>query len=89
MALFGGLIGGVWIGSGASAVHFGTVISKGVLHHTPDAHKAFLEVAQRARPGGYVIVGLYNSYGRIPKANDVSGGPSEDFKGNESTMGEV
>ena len=28
MALFGGLIGGVWIGSGASAVHFGTVISK-------------------------------------------------------------
>ncbi|AYM44320.1 inorganic phosphate transporter [Mycobacteroides abscessus subsp. abscessus] len=28
MALFGGLIGAVWIGSGASAVHFGAVISK-------------------------------------------------------------
>ena len=28
MALFGGLIGGVWIGSGAGAVHFGAVISK-------------------------------------------------------------
>lgn len=28
MALFGGLIGAVWIGSGANAVHFGAVISK-------------------------------------------------------------
>jgi PiT family inorganic phosphate transporter len=28
MALLGGLIGGVWIGSGAGAVHFGAVISK-------------------------------------------------------------
>ncbi|GAA2788171.1 inorganic phosphate transporter [Mycolicibacterium pallens] len=31
MALFGGLIGGVWIGSGTSAVHFGAVISKVLL----------------------------------------------------------
>jgi PiT family inorganic phosphate transporter len=30
-ALFGGLIGAVWIGSGASAVRFGTVVSKIVL----------------------------------------------------------
>lgn len=28
MALLGGLIGGIWIGSGAGAVHFGSVISK-------------------------------------------------------------
>jgi ubiquinone/menaquinone biosynthesis C-methylase UbiE len=45
---------------------FDLVIAKGVLHHTPDARRSFHEVARRARPGGYVIVGLYNSYGRIP-----------------------
>jgi ubiquinone/menaquinone biosynthesis C-methylase UbiE len=45
---------------------FDLVISKGVLHHTPDAHRAFLEVVKRARPGGYVIIGLYNLYGRVP-----------------------
>ncbi len=45
---------------------FDLVISKGVLHHTPDAHKAFLEVVKRVRPGGYVIIGLYNLYGRVP-----------------------
>ncbi|HXU83031.1 MAG TPA: methyltransferase domain-containing protein [Polyangia bacterium] len=45
---------------------FDLVISKGVLHHTPDAKRAFLEVAKRVRPGGYLIIGLYNSFGRIP-----------------------
>ncbi|MCS6914586.1 MAG: methyltransferase domain-containing protein [Myxococcales bacterium] len=45
---------------------FDLVIAKGVLHHTPDAQRAFLEVARRVRPGGYLIVGLYNRYGRVP-----------------------
>ncbi len=45
---------------------FDLVICKGVLHHTPDAERAFREVAKRVSPGGYVIIGLYNRYGRIP-----------------------
>lgn len=45
---------------------FDLVFAKGVLHHTADARRAFHEVAKRARPGGYVVVGLYNSYGRVP-----------------------
>jgi ubiquinone/menaquinone biosynthesis C-methylase UbiE len=45
---------------------FDLVISKGVLHHTPDCHKAFHEVAKRVKKGGYLIIGLYNLYGRVP-----------------------
>jgi SAM-dependent methyltransferase len=44
---------------------FDVVISHGVLHHTYDARKAFSCVARKAKPGGIVMVGLYNSYARI------------------------
>ncbi len=45
---------------------FDLVICKGVLHHTADARAAFRAAAQMVRPGGYVLVGLYNRIGRIP-----------------------
>ncbi len=45
---------------------FDLVICKGVLHHTADARRAFASVCKYARPGGYVLVGLYNHIGRIP-----------------------
>jgi SAM-dependent methyltransferase len=45
---------------------FDVVVSHGVLHHTYDARGAFAHIARKVKPGGVVIVGLYNSYGRIP-----------------------
>jgi SAM-dependent methyltransferase len=43
---------------------FDYVISLGVLHHTEDARGAFRRVARLVRPGGYVVIGLYNAYSR-------------------------
>jgi 2-polyprenyl-3-methyl-5-hydroxy-6-metoxy-1,4-benzoquinol methylase len=45
---------------------FDVVLSSGVLHHTADPAAAFAKVAPLARPGGMVIVGLYNAIARIP-----------------------
>jgi 2-polyprenyl-3-methyl-5-hydroxy-6-metoxy-1,4-benzoquinol methylase len=45
---------------------FDVVISHGVLHHTFDARKAFSQIVKKAKPGGTIMVGLYNSYARIP-----------------------
>src|SRR5262245_48864833 len=45
---------------------FDLVIAKGVLMATRDARAAFHAICPLVRPGGYVIVGLYNRYGRIP-----------------------
>jgi SAM-dependent methyltransferase len=41
------------------------VFCNGVLHHTGDAKRGFLQVARLVRPGGYLTVGLYNAYGRL------------------------
>jgi carbamoyltransferase len=43
---------------------FDFVISNGVLHHTNDARSAFARISRLAKPGGYVIVGLYSAYSR-------------------------
>ncbi|WP_313801387.1 methyltransferase domain-containing protein [Sphingobium sp.] len=51
---------------GLRAGAFDIVYCSGVLHHTPDPGAAFAQVARLARPGGLVIVGLYNSYARLP-----------------------
>lgn len=40
------------------------VFCNGVLHHTGAAKNGFAHLARIVRPGGYVTVGLYNSYGR-------------------------
>lgn len=45
---------------------FDVVYSSGVLHHTPNPRAAFADVARLARPGGIVIVGVYNAVARIP-----------------------
>jgi SAM-dependent methyltransferase len=45
---------------------FDVVYSAGVVHHTPDPAAAFERVVRLARPGGTVIVGVYNSIARLP-----------------------
>jgi SAM-dependent methyltransferase len=45
---------------------FDLVYSSGVLHHTPDPAAAFGHIASAARPGGLVVIGLYNRYARLP-----------------------
>ena len=45
---------------------FDVVYSSGVVHHTPDPPAAFAAVARLVRPGGIVIVGVYNTVARLP-----------------------
>ena len=45
---------------------FDVVYTSGVLHHTPDPRASFASVAKLAKPGGIIVVGLYNTYGRAP-----------------------
>ena len=45
---------------------FDVVISHGVLHHTYDAKRAFSHIAKKVKPGGIIMVGLYNYYARVP-----------------------
>jgi 2-polyprenyl-3-methyl-5-hydroxy-6-metoxy-1,4-benzoquinol methylase len=45
---------------------FDVVVCTGVLHHTPEPAAAFATVAELARPGGVLVIGLYNAYARIP-----------------------
>jgi 2-polyprenyl-3-methyl-5-hydroxy-6-metoxy-1,4-benzoquinol methylase len=51
---------------GLRAGAFDVVACSGVLHHTPDPHAAFAKVVELARPGGMVVIGLYNAIARIP-----------------------
>lgn len=44
---------------------FDFVISNGVLHHTANPYEAFRSILRLLKPRGYVIVGLYNRYGRL------------------------
>ena len=45
---------------------FDVVISSGVLHATKDPRRAFAAICKKAKPGGIIVLGLYNSYGRWP-----------------------
>jgi SAM-dependent methyltransferase len=45
---------------------FDVVYSSGVLHHTPNPRASFARIAQLARPGGMIVLGLYNAFARIP-----------------------
>lgn len=45
---------------------FDVVYCSGVLHHTPDPRAAFARVARLARPGGMIVIGLYNAVARLP-----------------------
>lgn len=44
---------------------FDIVVSHGVLHHTHDARRAFEHILKKLKPGGIVMIGLYNSTARI------------------------
>jgi len=41
------------------------VISNGVLHHTADSKAAFMSIAPLVKPGGHIVIGLYNHIGRL------------------------
>ena len=45
---------------------FDVVYCSGVLHHTPAPEASFHAIARLARPGGFIVVGVYNTYARIP-----------------------
>jgi SAM-dependent methyltransferase len=45
---------------------FDVVYSSGVLHHTPDPRASFASLATLLRPGGFLVLGLYNAYARFP-----------------------
>jgi SAM-dependent methyltransferase len=45
---------------------FDLVICNGVLHHTSDPEGGFHAIARKVKPGGRIIVGLYNWLGRLP-----------------------
>lgn len=45
---------------------FDIVICNGVLHHTSNPFLGFQSIARLVKPGGFIIIGLYNKYGRIP-----------------------
>ena len=45
---------------------FDVVYASGVLHHTPDPRAAFARIARLAKLGGMIVLGLYNTFARIP-----------------------
>ncbi len=51
---------------GLKPASFDVVYSAGVLHHTRAPAAAFACVSRLARPGGIVIIGVYNAFARIP-----------------------
>lgn len=51
---------------GLKAGAFDVVYSSGVLHHTPNPRASFARLAQLARPGGTIVLGVYNALARLP-----------------------
>ncbi len=45
---------------------FPLVVCNGVLHHTPDPLEGLHAICGLLSEGGFVVVGLYNGYGRLP-----------------------
>jgi carbamoyltransferase len=45
---------------------FDVANSLGVLHHTPDCHAAICRILDWVAPSGYLHLGLYHRYGRLP-----------------------
>ena len=45
---------------------FDVVYSSGVLHHTPDPRASFARIVPLAKPGGIIVLGLYNRLARLP-----------------------
>ena len=51
---------------GLRAGAFDVVYSSGVLHHTPAPRTSFARLARLARPGGTIVLGVYNAFARVP-----------------------
>jgi SAM-dependent methyltransferase len=51
---------------GLRAGAFDVVYASGVLHHTPDPRAAFAQLLPLLRPGGMIVIGLYNGFARLP-----------------------
>jgi SAM-dependent methyltransferase len=45
---------------------FDVVYSSGALHHMPNPRAAFARLAALARPGGLIVLGVYNAFARVP-----------------------
>lgn len=45
---------------------FDIIICNGVLHHTADPFIGFKSLLNIVKKGGFIIIGLYNTWGRIP-----------------------
>jgi len=45
---------------------FDLVYSSGVLHHTRDPSASFARLVRLARPGGIIVLGVYNTFARMP-----------------------
>jgi SAM-dependent methyltransferase len=41
------------------------VLCNGVLHHTADPFGGFVSISRLVKPGGHIVIGLYNTYGRL------------------------
>lgn len=44
---------------------FDYVFCNGVLHHTSDPYRGFEQLVRITRPGGFLVIGLYNKFGRL------------------------
>ena len=44
---------------------FDFIWCNGVLHHTKNAELGFQNICHTLKPGGYVLIGLYNKFGRV------------------------
>jgi carbamoyltransferase len=44
---------------------FDVVLCNGVLHHTGDPYGGFKGLVRLVKPGGHIVIGLYNTYGRL------------------------
>jgi len=51
---------------GLRAGAFDVIYTSGVLHHTSDPRQSFKTILPLLRPGGMIVVGLYNAFARIP-----------------------
>jgi SAM-dependent methyltransferase len=45
---------------------FDVVYSSGVLHHTPNPRESFARIVSLARRGGLIVLGVYNTFARLP-----------------------
>jgi SAM-dependent methyltransferase len=51
---------------GLRAGAFDVVYTSGVLHHTRDPQASFEAILPLLRPGGMIVIGLYNAFARVP-----------------------